>query len=80
MCVIGYDDTALNGKGVFEIMNSWGERWGDNGIGYVSYPDFEYFVKEAYGLYPMGKSGDPNNTKLGVETLGNWISEQIGVE
>ncbi len=67
MCVIGYDDTALNGKGAFEIMNSWGERWGENGIAYVSYPDFEYFVKEAYGLYPMGQANDPNNTKLGVE-------------
>lgn len=66
MSVIGYDDTALNGKGAFEIMNSWGTRWGDDGIAYVSYPDFEYFVKEAYGLYPMGKANDPNNTKLDV--------------
>lgn len=67
MCVIGYDDTALNGKGAFEIMNSWGSAWGDDGIAYVSYPDFEYFVKEAYGLYPMGQANDPNNTKLGVD-------------
>ncbi|MEM9990543.1 MAG: C1 family peptidase, partial [Bacteroidota bacterium] len=67
MCVIGYDDTALNGRGAFEIMNSWGERWGDQGVAWVSYPDFEYFVKEAYGLYPMGVANDPNNSKLDVE-------------
>lgn len=54
MCVIGYDDN-LNG-GAFQIMNSWGKEWGVNGIGYVRYKDFEFFVKEAYGLYPMGNA------------------------
>ncbi len=52
MCVIGYDD-YLDG-GAFQIMNSWGEKWGEDGIAWVRYNDFDHFTKEAYGLYPMG--------------------------
>ncbi|GJM33417.1 MAG: hypothetical protein DHS20C18_24180 [Saprospiraceae bacterium] len=65
MCVIGYDDN-LEG-GAFQIMNSWGEKWGDRGIAWVRYPDFERFTKEAYGLYPMGSSEQYDNNKLAVE-------------
>ncbi len=56
MCVIGYDDYKAGGA--FQIMNSWGADWGQNGIAYVRYKDFEFFTKEAYGLYPMGKAND----------------------
>ncbi|HDS08037.1 MAG TPA: peptidase C1 [Bacteroides sp.] len=52
MCVIGYDDYYQGGA--FQIMNSWGEEWGSDGIGWVRYNDFDYFAREAYGLYPMG--------------------------
>ncbi|HRH67306.1 MAG TPA: C1 family peptidase, partial [Bacteroidia bacterium] len=52
MCVIGYDDYLEGGS--FQIMNSWGPNWGKNGIGWVRYKDFDFFTKEAYGLYPMG--------------------------
>lgn len=62
MCVIGYDD-YLEG-GAFQIMNSWGSEWGENGIGWVRYKDFDYFVKEAYGLYPMGTSEKFDETRL----------------
>lgn len=51
MCVIGYDDDKAGGA--FEIMNSWGSNWGDNGYCWVKYQDFEYFVREAYGIHPM---------------------------
>jgi C1A family cysteine protease len=57
MCIIGYDDYKAGGA--FQIMNSWGNDWGKNGIGWVRYKDFEYFNKEAYGLYPMGAANDP---------------------
>jgi hypothetical protein len=62
MCVIGYDD-YLEG-GAFQIMNSWGPEWGENGLGWVRYKDFDYFVKEAYGLYPMGTTEKFDETKL----------------
>ncbi|MEN9572101.1 MAG: hypothetical protein RL172_3332 [Bacteroidota bacterium] len=55
MCVVGYDD-RLEG-GAFEIMNSWGPEWGQNGIAYVRYGDFRQFVREAYGVDPMAKRG-----------------------
>jgi hypothetical protein len=53
MCVIGYDDR----KQAFQLMNSWGPKWGNNGIGWVRYADFKEFVREAYGIDPMPKRG-----------------------
>ncbi len=52
MCVIGYDDYKEGGA--FQIMNSWGEQWGNQGIAWVRYFDFKEFNVESYGLYPMG--------------------------
>ena len=52
MCVIGYDDYKEGGS--FQIMNSWGEEWGNKGIAWVRYTDFKEFNVESYGLYPMG--------------------------
>lgn len=62
MCVIGYDD-RLEG-GAFQIMNSWGKEWGENGIGWVRYGDFTQFVREAYGVDPMPKSGAALNRQF----------------
>jgi C1A family cysteine protease len=64
MSVIGYDDNRNGGS--FQLMNSWGEKWGDDGIGWVTYDDFGYFVKEAYGLSPMGQASTDDN-KLSVK-------------
>jgi len=40
MCVIGYDDD----KGAFEIINSWGRKWGNGGFIWVPYKAFVDFV------------------------------------
>ena len=48
LCVIGYDDRVEGGA--FQIMNSWGPEWGQNGLAFVRYSDFKEFVREAYGL------------------------------
>ena len=61
MCVIGYDDR----KQAFQIMNSWGPEWGENGIGWVRYGDFKEFVREAYGIDPLPKRGAA--TSIGFE-------------
>jgi len=55
LCVIGYDDRLEGGS--FQIMNSWGSQWGENGIGWVRYNDFKEFVREAYGIDPLPKKG-----------------------
>jgi len=46
MCVVGYDDTKYGGA--FEILNSWGTRWGNNGYIWIPYQVFNSFVNHAY--------------------------------
>lgn len=65
MTVIGYDDNYSGGA--FQLMNSWGPQWGQNGVGWVSYKDFNHFTKEAFGIYSMGQASDPNGTKLAMK-------------
>ena len=48
MCVVGYDDER--GGGAFEIMNSWGRKWGNGGFMWVPYPVFVDFVMESYEM------------------------------
>jgi hypothetical protein len=62
MCVIGYDDRKFGGA--FQIMNSWGEKWGKNGIGWVRYADFSRYAKEAYGIDPLPKRSNVANIPL----------------
>ena len=48
MCVVGYDDNRNGGS--FEIMNSYGEGYGDNGFVWIKYADFYSLISEAYVL------------------------------
>src|ERR1700754_4147973 len=64
-CVVGYDDRKYGGA--FLIMNSWSSKWGNNGFAWVRYPDFKYFVREAYGLEPMEKTGAAAATPFACE-------------
>ena len=48
MCVIGYDDDRNGGS--FEIMNSWGRKWGNGGFIWVPYQAFVDFVMESYEM------------------------------
>ena len=80
MCVIGYDD-RLEG-GAFQIMNSWGPEWGQNGIGYVRYGDFKEFVREAYGLDPLPKRGAALNMafECSVGMMNNETRQPIALK
>lgn len=53
MCVIGYDDNQYGGA--FEIQNSWGSNWGNNGYIWVKYEDYANFSKYAYELIYIPK-------------------------
>ncbi len=64
-CVVGYDDRKYGGA--FLLMNSWGPQWGNNGFAWVRYPDFKFFVREAYGIEPMAKTGTAAAEPLDVE-------------
>jgi hypothetical protein len=65
LCVVGYDDRKYDGA--FLIMNSWGQQWGNNGFAWIRYGDFKFFVREAYGIEPMAKSGAALNEPFECE-------------
>jgi len=48
--VIGYDDDKYGGA--FLIQNSWGTSWGNQGLTWIRYRDFNEFTFEAYELIP----------------------------
>jgi hypothetical protein len=50
MTVIGYSDYKFGGA--FEIMNSWGADYGDNGFFWIKYSDFIKFVDEVTLIEP----------------------------
>ena len=51
MVVVGYDDTKFTGA--FEVMNSWGEDWGNGGFMWVRYKDFAEFTRYAFELFVL---------------------------
>lgn len=46
LVVVGYDDSS----GEFDIMNSWGPNWGDNGFFQMKYPDYASNVAQGLQL------------------------------
>ena len=48
MCVVGYDDNKHGGA--FEVLNSWGRKWGNGGYIWIPYKTFADFVKEGYEI------------------------------
>lgn len=48
MCVVGYDDNKY--CGAFEVMNSWGTDWGNDGYIWIKYDDFAEFTRYGYEL------------------------------
>ena len=53
MCVVGYDDDMYGGA--FQIMNSWGTDWGEEGFFWVKYDDFARTVDQAFELKQIEK-------------------------
>ena len=60
MCLIGYDD----GKQAFEVLNSWGEKWGDKGFGWIKYEDYGKYCKYGYQLFLKETKNKDNKTLL----------------
>jgi hypothetical protein len=54
MTVIAYDDNKFGGA--FQLLNSWGTRWGKNGFAWIRYSDFDFFCKYAFELIDKSPS------------------------
>jgi hypothetical protein len=57
MVVVGYDDNLSS----FRIFNSWGHKWGKNGMIWVKYNEFAKYCKYAYIIY-VGNNNPIQNT------------------
>lgn len=56
MCIIGYDDNKFGGS--FEVMNSYGTEYGDNGFIWITYADMKKYLQEAFIVdIPEGEYG-----------------------
>ena len=82
MCIIGYDDNKFGGA--FEIMNSWGKEYGDNGIIWFRYEDFAKEVKTAYALSGMeDKAADinlNNEFNITLSAIGTSSSKLLAID
>lgn len=58
MVVVGYDDYKYGGA--VEIMNSWGDEWGNEGYIWIKYSDFTKYALGAYSLEKRLKLGSSN--------------------
>lgn len=61
VCLIGYDDNTK----MFEILNSWGTSWGDNGYFKISYDNYVKYCKYAYALILEEKTNKKEITLFG---------------
>lgn len=74
MVVVGYDDNKYGGA--FELMNSWGEAWGNGGYIWVKYRDMEKFLLGGYGLYKEKKLKAGPPSKLLDKSSGTLLDDQ----
>lgn len=64
MCIIGFDDDKYGGS--FELVNSWGSSWGNDGFMWVRYADFAKYTRYAFEMIPM-KAQSKTKTALAGE-------------
>ncbi len=55
MVVVGYDDR----RGAFKLFNSWSEKWGDHGFGWVDYDSFRVRTHGAFVMQLPGSAPPP---------------------
>jgi len=58
LVVIGFDEL----KNAFEVMNSWGTEWADNGYAYINYNDFDTYAR--YGFTFRDQEKEPFATMI----------------
>ena len=79
MVVVGYDNNKAGGS--FEVMNSWGTRFGKNGFFWIKYSDFQRQVKTAYVLVDKSiNNDDSNNNNNNNNNNTNYSYSKLGGE
>jgi len=78
MCIVGYDDDKYGGA--FEIVNSWGENWGNNGFIWVRYNDFISYTKYAFEMIPSKRVEQPESILAGELTMKLKDGSKMGLE
>ncbi len=81
MTVVGYND----GGGYFEIMNSWGTSWGNNGFFKMKYKDYAKMVRYGYIMVVSDKGNpkpgnDPNPEPKPLVTLSGSYSFRFPID
>lgn len=71
MCVVGYD--TINRR--FEILNSWGPSFGDNGFVYVSFDDYARHCR--YGFQMMLKTTSDSSPVLAAALQGGFYLNRL---
>lgn len=49
MCVVGYDSSRFGGA--FQLVNSYGENWGDKGFFWIRFTDYQDYAKYGFQAY-----------------------------
>lgn len=73
----GYDDNK-GANGAFEVTNSWGSSWGDNGRCWI---DYQYFTREfAYGAFVAYGEKESSASMMGASPSSSLDVRPIGVD
>ena len=65
LCVVGYDDKKYGGA--FEVMNSRGTEWGNEGFIWIPYNDFINYTRQAFSLYMIPAKNSVSELSGGVQ-------------
>ena len=68
MLAVGYDDS----KSAFLVVNSWGENWGENGFGWISYAYWQKHVSEVYSTQDIINEPEEGEKRTFAPAQ-NWI-------
>ncbi len=69
----GYSDANQ----VFKFRNQWGADWGDHGYGYISYPDFEKSLMDAWSSVDVPLNEEPKQDTPPIKTWWELLIEFI---
>jgi C1A family cysteine protease len=69
MVFVGYDDIFINidgSRGAFIFQNSWSDKWGDRGFGYLPYTMVSPYVTEAWGIQRITGAAEAEEMLKGI--------------